>query len=311
MSRKNLLVIGGTGFLGSHFLKRSIKKKFNTFSISNNRVHSKKKIIGVKYFHCNCLDEKKLKKLLKHKKFDYVINSSGYIDHSKFSQESGKKSLMMHFDLVRNIISCLNLQYVKKFIQIGSSDEYGKSACPQVETFRESPISPYSLGKTAISHFLQMLHLTEKFKVTIVRIFLAYGPGQDLKRFFPQIIKGCLNNSKFPTSSGNQLRDFLFIDDVVEAIFKLLNCKKAEGEIVNIGSGKAVKIKNLIKKVVKIIGKGKPEFGKIPYRKGENMCLVASTKKINKLIKWRPKYSLDKGLKKTINYYEKKFKTFS
>ena len=103
----------------------------------------------------------------------------------------------------------------------------------------------------------------------------------------------------------------MFIDDVVEAIFKLLNCKKAEGEIVNIGSGKAVKIKNLIKKVVKIIGKGKPEFGKIPYRKGENMCLVASTKKINKLIKWRPKYSLDKGLKKTINYYEKKFKTFS
>ena len=69
---------------------------------------------------------------------------------------------MMHFDLVRNIISCLNLQYVKKFIQIGSSDEYGKTACPQVETFRESPISPYSLGKTAISHFLQMLHLTEK-----------------------------------------------------------------------------------------------------------------------------------------------------
>ena len=64
MSRKNLLVIGGTGFLGSHFLKRSIKKKFNTFSISNNRVHSKKKIIGVKYFHCNCLDEKKLKNYL-------------------------------------------------------------------------------------------------------------------------------------------------------------------------------------------------------------------------------------------------------
>lgn len=311
MFKKNLLVVGGTGFLGTHFSKASVKKKFKTYSLSLKKVNHQNKVKGVTYLTCDCLNFNKLKNLLNNRKFDYVINCSGYIDHNNFSNNFGKKSLMMHFDLVRNLLMCLNFKYIKKFIQIGSSDEYGKSKCPQAETLRESPISPYSLGKTAVSHFLQMLHLTEHYKITIVRIFLAYGPGQNFKRFFPQIIKGCLTNEKFNTSSGNQLRDFLYIDDIVSAVFQILKCKKADGEIVNIGSGKGIKIKNLIKKVVKIVGKGQPQFGKIKYRKGENMCLVANIKKLKNLIKWKPKYSLHLGLKKTIQYYEEQLKSTS
>ena len=89
----------------------------------------------------------------------------------------------------------------------------------------------------------------------ILRIFLAYGPGQDQKRFIPQIIAGCLQNKNFDTSAGKQLRDFCYIDDVISAIYKCLLDTKNNGEIFNVGSGKPIQIKFLINKKGKIIKK--------------------------------------------------------
>ena len=72
---------------------------------------------------------------------------------------------------------------------------------------------------------------------------MAYGPGQDINRFLPIIITGCVKNKKFPCSRGNQFRDFVHINDVVNAILKSLTNKNARGQIINIGSGKPKKLK--------------------------------------------------------------------
>ncbi len=81
---------------------------------------------------------------------------------------------------------------------------------------------------------------------------MAYGPGQDINRFLPVIIMGCIKNKKFPCSSGNQFRDFVHVDDVIRAIIKSLTNKNARGEIINIGSGKPKKIRNIIENIRKI-----------------------------------------------------------
>ena len=93
-----------------------------------------------------------------------------------------------------------------------------------------------------------MLNKTEKFPCSTLRIFLTYGPGQDKKRFLPQIISGCLANKSFATSRGEQLRDFCYIDDVVDAIFLCLENESSYGEIYNVGSGKPIQIKTMIEK---------------------------------------------------------------
>ena len=107
----------------------------------------------------------------------------------------------------------------------------------------------------------------------------------------------------FNCSHGNQLRDFIHVDDVVKSIFKVLNYKKSNGEIFNIGSGKGVKVKKVIKRICKIIGSGKPQFGKIRIRKDEISKLYPNISKARKILRWRPKIKLNIGLKKTINYY--------
>jgi len=168
---------------------------------------------------------------------------------------------------------------------------------------RERPISPYSLAKTAAAHFIQMLYNTEGFPGTVLRFFLVYGVGQDEQRFLPQIIKGCLNNDEFKTSEGNQLRDFCYIDDIIDAMIKAVVSPFSKGRIINIASGNPISIKEMIQKIVRLTRGGKPLWGTHPYRKGENMELYADITLAKSLLDWEPKTGLDVGLQKTIEYY--------
>ena len=302
--RETILIVGGTGFIGSHLVKKAQKLNLNIIVLSKSGKVNLKTKKKTKIIKADIKNKFHLIKKLKNKEINYVINCGGYIDHSLFFKKNGPKTLMDHFDSVRNLSLAIDRTKLKKFLQVGSSDEYGGSSSPQKENLRENPISPYSFGKVASTHFLQMLNITENFPSVILRIFLTYGPGQNQKRFLPQIIKGCLKNSKFKTSKGDQLRDFCYIDDVVDIIYKVLFSRKTVGKVLNIGSGKPTKVKTMIKKVIKLIGSGKPMFGALPYRKGENMSLYANTNEIYKILKWRPKISLNEGLKRTIKYYE-------
>ena len=110
-----------------------------------------------------------------------------------------------------------------------------------------------------------------------------------------------MNNKKFSVSEGNQIRDFCYVGDVVKAIFLALKSRNSDGEIINIGYGKPTKIKDLIKKISRIIKGGKPQFGKIKYRKDENMKVYPNIKKAFIKLKWKPKINLDRGIKIVIN----------
>ena len=113
-------------------------------------------------------------------------------------------------------------------------------------------------------------------------------------------------NKKFDCSDGKQSRDFLYIDDLVDGIIKILTKKNnLSGEIINLGSGKPTKIKKIIKNVTNLVGSGRPMFGKIRFRKDEINKLYPNIKKAKKLINWEPKTDLNLGLKKTILFYKK------
>ena len=99
--------------------------------------------------------------------------------------------------------------------------------------------------------------------VTILRLYLVYGPKQDVNRIIPINIFNSIKNKKFDCSSGKQLRDFIYIDDVIEAIIKTLKNESVSGEIINIGSGHPITIKKIIKTICRLIQGGHPVFGKI------------------------------------------------
>jgi len=295
-----MLIVGGTGFIGKYTVKEALALGFQVTIISKNHKAPSERIKDVEYLLIDISKKDKLYNQLKDKAFHYVINLGGYVDHSNYSS-GGEEVVDTHFNGTKNLINCINKDSLRSFIQIGSSDEYGANLAPQNESQRESPISPYSFAKTSATHFLQMLYKTEHFPVVILRPFLVYGPGQSMERFIPQIISGCIEGRNFPTSEGRQLRDFCFIGDFIQSIFSSIDNTEVFGEVINIASGEPISIKDVVTIIQNIISTGRPQFGKVAYRTGENMELYADITKAKKLLNWQPEVSLEEGLKKTID----------
>ncbi|MFH1283592.1 MAG: NAD-dependent epimerase/dehydratase family protein [bacterium] len=300
-----ILIAGSTGFIGRHLVDRCLKDTSRITCIGfpehDALVYLKWK--GIKYFDIDLCDSRALKLLLSQHQFDYVFNVSGYIDHSSYFA-GGRKAIESHFIGLLNLVSNVPKDTLKCFVQIGSSDEYGNTPAPQKETDREKPISSYSLGKVAATHFIQMLSTTENFPGVVIRLFLPYGPGQGVTRFLPQIIRACLRNEEFKTSEGSQKRDFCYIDDVIEGMIKAALNSETKGHIINIASGAPVTIKSVINKVIDLVGGGNPIWGAHKYRKGEAMELYADIKLAADILHWTPSVSFHEGLIQTIDYYK-------
>jgi nucleoside-diphosphate-sugar epimerase len=301
LKNSNLLVVGGTGFIGHHLLKTAIAKGCTVTSVSLSKPTKGRFVDGVRYLHFDLTEQRQIEKHID-EKFEYIVNLGGYVNHQLF-KDGGRHVIDEHFSAIQNLLEIIPNADLKRFVQIGSSDEYGNANAPQSEELRENPISPYSLAKVSSTHFLQMLQRTENFPAVILRLFLTYGPGQNSARFLPQIIRGCLDDKVFPTSSGEQLRDFCFVEDTVQAILQALVVSEAVGEVINVSSGEPVSIKTMIEKVCKYTGAGKPQYGEVPYRAGENMALYANVEKAKNLLQWETATSLDEGLQKTINWF--------
>lgn len=296
---KKILIIGGTGFLGYHLAKHCLKKNFKVTSISINFPKKNRFLKKVRYIKCDISNKKLLEKKLDNN-FDYVVNFGGYVDHS-----NKKKTFKSHYLGAKILGNVFINKKIKKFIQIGSSMEYGRVCSPQKENYKCKPESIYGTSKFMATQYFLNLNIQNNFPVTILRLYQVYGPYQDLNRLIPIVINSCKNNKKFPCSNGKQLRDFLYVDDLIKAIFITLNKKEACGKIINIGSGYPIKIKKIIKKIREHFEKGNPLFGKIKLRKEELLKIYPDLNNAKNILNWKPRVDFNTGIKKTINFYQR------
>lgn len=300
MKKLTVLITGGTGFIGSHLIDKCKKKEWDIISLSLNKKNKKK---GIKNINLNVSNRYLLFKKLNKLKIDYIINLAGHINHHE-----KRKTFETHFRGCKNLIDFAVEKKIKKFIQIGSSVEYGFSKSPIIESKKtniKKLKSTYGISKLKASNYLIKISREKNLKYIILRPFLIYGPGQSTNRLIPNTIINCLKNENFPCSDGNQTRDFLYIDDFVNLIIKCIKNRKVYNTIFNAGSGIPIKVKKIIKSIQKLVKKGKPIFGKILLRKDEPLRLYSDIKNTYKYLNWRPKKLLLNGLRITIKYYKK------
>ena len=134
-------------------------------------------------------------------------------------------------------------------------------------------------------------------------MYQVYGPYQKFDRLIPAAIQSFIRNEKFQSSHGSQLRDFIYIKDLVVLFHKILNKKKVGVGIYNVGTGNPISVKYAIETINREIGLGKILFGDIKMRRNEMMRSYPSIKKVKNFFNWRPKTIFLKGIKKTIKYY--------
>ena len=293
-------VIGGTGVIGYNLLKKLNSFGYKLTSISLRNPKTSNHISGVKYIKLNIVRKNEFKKIKN--KFDIVVNAGGYggLDNNF---RNIKKIYETQYKGLKNISSFFLNKKIKKFIQIGSSLEYGSLSGVHSETMlSKSPITTYGKSKLYSSNYLKFLHKVYKFPVVILRLYQVYGPSQKKNRVIPYIIDSIIKKNKIYTTKGNQVRDFCYVEDVTSAIVKCFNAKKVDGEIINIGLGKGYKIKNVLKIIFRLFTKYnvRTNVKKIVSSKNQTKKLVPSIKKAKKLLNWSPKISLKKGIKETI-----------
>ena len=300
----NILIVGGTGFIGYHLAKKCIKLNSNVTILSLNKVKNFRRLKKAKYKVVDISDFKKLKLILKPKNFDFVVNLGGYVNH-----QDKKKLNNGHFKGTKNLFKLFSSKNLTKFIQIGSSAEYGNARSPQLEKIKCKPNDIYGKYKFKANNYL-LKNANKNFNFVILRFYQLYGPHQDLNRFIPQLIYKCLKKEVFSTSSGIQLRDFLYIEDAVDAIIKTLRIKKFTQKIINIGYGKPIQLKKIMNYAEKRTKGFFPIYGQVKLRKGENKTTYPDVKLAKKVLKWQSKTPFNIGFNKTLKYYQKNLKRF-
>lgn len=191
---------------------------------------------------------------------------------------------------------------LKLFIQFGSSEEYGNDGSPFVETMRERPTSPYALVKQLTVNTALMLYANYNFPAMAIRPGNVFGKYQPKTKFIPYVINQLKENNPINVTPCEQKRDCIYAEDFAWCIHGLLkNHERAVGEIVNLGSGESIALRDIIDYCHQQINSTSViNYGAIPYRANEVMDLCCSEKKLESIIGHPVKFNIKNRLKEYI-----------
>ena len=314
MKELRAVVTGGAGFIGSN-LTRALAKENEVIVIDDLSTGSLEHIQDliddqtVKFVKGSVTDLN----LLKHtfKNVDYVFHQAA-IPSVPRSIEDPIKSNFANVNGTLDVLIAAKDNSVKKVVYASSSSVYGDTpTLPKTEDMKPRPLSPYAVSKITGEYYCQVFSEVYDFSTVCLRYFNVYGPRQDPSSEYAAVVPKFITNIIFDRQpvvygDGNQTRDFTFIDDVVEANF--LATESATKGIFNIAGGKRVKINELAQLIMKIMGK-ELDVTYDDSRPGDIMHSIADISKAKKELDYEPRFTLSKGLKETIKWFQNEIRT--
>jgi len=299
---KNVLVTGGTGFIGSHVVEALIHNEFNVILLkrTSSDIWRIKEHLGkiISYD----IDKTELDTIFNKNKIDAVIHLATY--YKKFhSYEDIEKMVYSNITFPTKLLDLCSKYNVKYFVNTGTFFEYDITSLPVKEEERKKPFNLYSSTKISFEDIIRFY--SDKLKVITLRIFSPYGEKDNEYKLIPTLIKKAVKNEEIHLSEGFQKLDFVYVKDIADAYIKALkSIEKIDNlEAFNIGTGFPYSIREAVSLIQEILDKelyviwGKPAQD-IP------ICYADITK-AKSLLKWYPAYSLKEGLRRTIDYYRK------
>ena len=325
---KKILITGAGGFIGSHLTQALVKKGFKVtalfrYNSSNSRGwldEDKNETDG--HFEskfCDIGDSEFINQSTKNK--DVVIHLAALIGipYSYYARESYLKT---NINGTFNILEGCLKNDVSKLIHTSTSEVYGTPLItPISEKNVLQPQSPYAASKIAADHLVMSYFKSFKLPAVIIRPFNNFGPRQSNRAVIPTIISQALKEkcSEIKMGSLKPTRDFLFVNDTVNAYLNLINKQKVNGNVYNVGTGVEISIQELIKKILTILNKKNIKISNQSIRNrpktSEVMRLVCDASKIKKDTNWKSsinsKRDFDKYLLKTIEWFQNNNSKFS
>ena len=210
-----------------------------------------------------------------------------------------------------NVLESSKNAGVKKVVYAASSSAYGETpTLPKVETMVPSPLSPYAISKLTGEYYCRVYNSVYNLSTTSLRYFNIYGPRQDptsqyaavIPNFITSVLKG---ESPIVYGDGEQSRDFTFVLDAVQANLKAALSSKADGKVINVAAGRRTTINDLAKIIIQNVEAKDLDLTHHKSRKGDIRHSLADISRGKKLIGYKPRYSLEEGLKETVKHFQR------
>lgn len=305
--RKRILVTGGAGFVGANLINALVKRGgyeiHNITRVGGSLWRLDDDVLKDIKIHKDYLsNKKKLSELLKRIQPSIIYHLATYGSYP--TQPDITKMIEVNILGTQNLLEALKDINFMHLIVVGSSSEYGKKEKPMSESDVLEPNNFYAATKAAQTYLASVFSKTYKKPITICRLFNVYGPLEEKGRLVRSVIESALRSDPILLATGKEVRDLIFIDDVVDALIHVSQKKLEEGEIFNIGTGIQTSILNLAKMVVQL-AKSKSQIKLNAYagRSWDTAHWKADTKKTKSILKWAAEYDLKDGLKRTIDWY--------
>ncbi len=327
IKNKNILVTGGTGFVGGHLVEELIKQKANVIVTDINfdkrsylfteNLHKKSKVINL-----DICDYKKLLALIKKYKIQFIFHLAAQAlvedayKNPKFTLENNILSTI-------NVLEAVRINPLIQGVVVASSDKaYGKlkhktplsgvnlKLGKYTEDFPLSGDHPYDTSKSVTDLISTTYYKTYKIPVVVTRFGNIYGEGDlNFSRIIPGIMKSIVKSEKLLVrSDGKYTRDYLYVKDVVNGYLLLAqNIEKIRGEAFNFGSDDTLTVIEVIKLVEKVLDK-KINYKILNIAKNEIPYQSLNYSKIKKTLGWKPKGNIKLTLEKMFCWYEKLFR---
>jgi len=309
--KDTILITGGAGFIGLNLCKKflDLDMKVIVFdNLSTGKIKNITEFIPIKNFKFIKGDAnsfKDIKKIFDNYKIDYVFHYAAMVGVERTLKNP--LGVFEDIDGIKYILELSQKHKIKKVVYSSSSEVYGEpTEIPEKED--STPLNarlPYANVKAIGENYLKAYFNTYHLPTVSLRFFNVYGPKQSkdfvVSKFIRQAI---LQKPLIIFGNGKQTRDFVFIEDNIKASVKTLYTNKVDGHAINIGTGKAISIKNLAEKIIKITG-SKSKITFLPPRKeGDMERRCPDITKMKKKLNYIPKHSIDNGLKVTYNWFK-------
>ena len=311
-----IIVTGGAGFIGSNFVFYMLDKYQNyrivcldklTYAGNLSTLEPVMKNPNFRFVKLDICDKGGVDKLFKEENPDIVVNfaAESHVDRSIENPQVFLETNIIGTSVLMDACKKYN---VKRFHQVSTDEVYGDLPLDRPDLFfhEDTPLhtsSPYSSSKASADLLVMAYHRTYGLPVTISRCSNNYGPYQFPEKLIPLMIANCLANKPLPVyGKGINVRDWLYVEDHCKAIDLIIHRGKI-GEVYNIGGHNEMKNIDIVKLILKELGKDESLITYVTDRKGHDQRYAIDPTKIHNELGWLPETMFKDGIKKTIKWY--------
>lgn len=304
--KKQIIVSGGLGFIGFHLIKRLIIENYFPIIVDDLSIGSLKilELLPKSKFHfikCNITHREKLEEKLIKFKPETIIHLAA-IHFIPYCNKNPEKTILINTVGTQLLLEIALKKNIKNFLFTSSGAVYKPSIYPHKENDLLKPIDIYGLSKKLGGEIIKFYGKTTALKFIILRLFNVYGPNDSTPHIIPALLSRLKKSNKIAVGDISTFRDYIYIDDVIEGIIKVLKSSKGfDNSIYNIGAGKNYSGKSLIKIISKITNREILVYkNQNLVRKVDRKALIADIAKFSKVYSWKPKYDVFQGIKELI-----------